>query len=341
MLGETPMSDREESRDEIRNRRLEKLRFWRRACADESEVLKSYNMEEPGNPLIFFHGDFEMGGFYLRRLAAECNYPIAAFGPHGLQDEKFYPSIRWMAEERLKHILAFKPSGPYRLGGYCNGSLLAYECAQLLQQRGHEVELVVMVEPSSINARPFYRRLHSTLSRAFAPADTRSSAEQNRFGHIMNAFWTAGRLARIPMAQNIAIVRKALSAKLRREPDTAGDEAKAQERQVREKNDRLTYLFTAATASYLPPASTLPTVVLSTGLDHGGRRCGLYDGTQWGRIASNFRHVPITGHHLSCLSDHVGDLALNMRLILRAPPAKPVAVTAKASAPRLRLVSRM
>nr|WP_184359425.1 thioesterase domain-containing protein [Rhizobium sp. BK602] len=312
------MNDEDRVKDDIRGRRLEKLRFWRRACAQESETLKLYNAEMAGNPLIFLHGDFEMGGFYVRRLAAECRYPIAALAPHGLDDPGLHPSIEWMARERVKDILAYRPAGPYRLGGYCNGALVAYECARLLKQQGGEVEFVLMIEPPALNTWPFYRRLHEAIGVTLATVERRSPAVQKVFGHLMNAFWNIGRTLHLPRDEIVRLIRTLARQYLKRAARTA-ETAPTEERRIRETSAALRSVYLAASAAYLPPPTTTPIVVLSTGLDHSGRRCGLYDGMQWQRLASSFRHVQLPGHHLTCLSDHAGALAANLAELLRDP----------------------
>jgi thioesterase domain-containing protein len=312
------MNDENRTKDDIRGRRLEKLRFWRRACAEESETLKLYNAEMAGNPLIFLHGDFEMGGFYVRRLAAECSYPIAALAPHGLEDQGLRPSIEWMAKERLKDILAFRPAGSYRLGGYCNGALVAYECARLLKEQGREVELLLMIEPPSLNARPYFRGLHGAIAATLTTIDKRSLAVQKSFGHVMNTFWNIGRTARLPPDDIVRLMHNLAAHHFKHAAKTE-DLAATEERRIRETNAALRSVYLAATASYLPPPTTTPIVVLSTGLDHGGRRCGLYDGTQWSRLASSFRHIQLSGHHLTCLSEHASELAANLARVLHGP----------------------
>ncbi|MEZ2218295.1 thioesterase domain-containing protein [Rhizobium sp. RCC_161_2] len=312
------MNDENRTKDDIRGRRLEKLRFWRKACAEESETLKLYNTEMAGNPLIFLHGDFEMGGFYVRRLAAECSYPIAAFAPHGLDDSGLRPSIEWMAKERLKDILAFCPAGPYRLSGYCNGALVAYECARLLKEQGREVELILMIEPPSLNTWPNYRRLHRAIAATLTTVEKRSLAVQKSFGHLMNTFWNIGRTVRLPPGDIVRLMRDLATHHLKHAAKNA-DLAGIEERRIRETNAALRSVYLAATASYLPPPTTTPIVVLSTGLDHGGRRCGLYDGTQWLHLASSFRHVQLSGHHLTCLSEHASELAANLTTVLHGP----------------------
>jgi len=55
-------------------------------------------------------------------------------------------TIEAMAERYLREILAKQPGGPYYLGGFCLGGLVAYEMAQRLTRQGLEVGLVVMID---------------------------------------------------------------------------------------------------------------------------------------------------------------------------------------------------
>src|SRR5690606_11725871 len=100
-------------------------------------------------PLLFFHGDWTMGGFFLKRLARSlgAEQPIIAIAPHGMDDEPIPQSIEAMAADRLNAILEAQPRGPYRLGGHCVGGMVAFEAARLLMHAGHQVEFVAMIDP--------------------------------------------------------------------------------------------------------------------------------------------------------------------------------------------------
>jgi thioesterase domain-containing protein len=52
-----------------------------------------------------------------------------------------------MAEDHLATIRRIRPTGPYLLGGYCNGAMIAYEMARRLTGAGEHVPSVLMVEP--------------------------------------------------------------------------------------------------------------------------------------------------------------------------------------------------
>ena len=56
------------------------------------------------------------------------------------------PSLEDLATHYMEELLLAQPVGPYFLAGHCFGGLLVYEMAQQLQQRGHQVGLVVLVD---------------------------------------------------------------------------------------------------------------------------------------------------------------------------------------------------
>ncbi len=99
-------------------------------------------------PLLFFHGDWSWGGFYVEHLARKLGPEISliAVAPHGSGGEPIPPSIEEMAADRLPAILAAQPTGPYRLAGHCVGGMVAFETARLLMKLNHRVETVVMID---------------------------------------------------------------------------------------------------------------------------------------------------------------------------------------------------
>jgi oxalate---CoA ligase len=100
-------------------------------------------------PLFFFHGDWTNGGFYLKDFARSLGpeLPLVAVAPHGIKGETIPCSLEDMAAERLSQILDFQRHGPFRLGGHCVGGMVALETARLLVASGHDVQMVVMIDP--------------------------------------------------------------------------------------------------------------------------------------------------------------------------------------------------
>lgn len=302
--------------DRIRRERLEKLRFWRRACAEGSERVRRYNDSAPGTPLIFFHGDFDMGGTYLTRLAAATGYPLVALAPLGLKGDPLRPSIGWMAEQGLAEIRQVQPRGPYRLGGYCNGALVAYEAARLLVAQGERVEQIVLLEPAAFNTRPLFRGLHHVFALTLR--------NEARLGRAMIAAWHLARILRLariaPAGLAEQAARRMVSLLRRRQRDRGP--AAADERRIAETAARLKRIYLAASAAYLPQPTAVPLAVLSTERDGSGRRCGLYEGHLWQAMARNFRFEPLPGHHSTCLSDHLRPLAARLSSILADVPGR-------------------
>ncbi|WAM30052.1 non-ribosomal peptide synthetase [Myxococcus sp. NMCA1] len=58
-------------------------------------------------------------------------------------------SIDSMAASYVDAIRTQQPQGPYRLGGWSLGAVIAFEMARLLQQSGEAVEVLALIEPSS------------------------------------------------------------------------------------------------------------------------------------------------------------------------------------------------
>jgi thioesterase domain-containing protein len=104
-------------------------------------------------PFFFLHGDYINGGFYCRKIAEQLDaeQPMVALLPHGLDGTTVPETIEAMAESYIQLVRAHQPEGPYRLGGSCNGGLIAYEMARQLRQAGAAVETVVMIEPPDWN----------------------------------------------------------------------------------------------------------------------------------------------------------------------------------------------
>ena len=107
-------------------------------------------------PLFFLHGQWRGGGLYCSDLSRRMggDQPFFAVVPHGLDGGPVPRTIQDMAGARIRDLLGACPEGPLRLGGYCNGALVAFEMARQLQKLGRKVDLVVIVETHAPNV-PF------------------------------------------------------------------------------------------------------------------------------------------------------------------------------------------
>ncbi|MEP0870628.1 amino acid adenylation domain-containing protein [Trichocoleus desertorum AS-A10] len=80
-----------------------------------------------------------------RRMGTEQPfYGLQPFGLDGQQPP--LRSIEQMASHYIQAIRAVQPRGPYHLGGWSFGGLVAFEMAQQLRQAGHEVALLALLD---------------------------------------------------------------------------------------------------------------------------------------------------------------------------------------------------
>nr|WP_320189834.1 amino acid adenylation domain-containing protein [uncultured Desulfobacter sp.] len=79
-----------------------------------------------------------------------------------------------LAKQYAAQILNRCPNGPYRLGGYSAGGLMAYETARLLKKQGHDVDFLVMIgAPHSYNrfTRLVNKQIGSIMLRLLPDSD--------------------------------------------------------------------------------------------------------------------------------------------------------------------------
>jgi len=70
-------------------------------------------------------------------------------------------TVEAMAGAFIRNLREVQPRGPYRLGGYSFGGLVAHEMAVQLTQQGERVELLIQFDafaPSAARQRPVYQR---------------------------------------------------------------------------------------------------------------------------------------------------------------------------------------
>jgi amino acid adenylation domain-containing protein len=115
---------------------------------------------------------------FLNQLARELgpDQPFYGIEPEGLDGRPFQrPTVEQMAAYYLAEIRKVQPTGPYYIGGYCFGGLVAYEMARLLQQQGERVGIVAMFSaalrfnhkvPPEVGPSPAPRPWGSRLIRA-------------------------------------------------------------------------------------------------------------------------------------------------------------------------------
>jgi thioesterase domain-containing protein len=101
-----------------------------------------------GAGLFLIHsvaGEFTWSKYLARRLGPK--QAVYAFAAPGLNsDAPFFFSLEAMASVYLRDMRRLQPSGPYMLGGYSMGGVIAFEMARQLQACGEQVRLLVMID---------------------------------------------------------------------------------------------------------------------------------------------------------------------------------------------------
>jgi thioesterase domain-containing protein/acyl carrier protein len=108
-------------------------------------------------PPLFWIG----AGLRSQQLSAHLgsNQPFIGIGIEPKMIEQLHAPYRLeeLAEHLVVAIRAKQPHGPYRLGGFCQEALIAYEIARQLMAAGETVELLALLEPEyprqSVGAR--------------------------------------------------------------------------------------------------------------------------------------------------------------------------------------------
>jgi len=106
-----------------------------------------------GTPMFFCHGDYTGRGAYALELARQLKGDQPVILLHPIIDPDPTLTIEEMAKAYVPQVLAAQPTGVFRLGGHCNGGLLAWEIARQLGRMGRDVAFVVLVDTLSLNAR--------------------------------------------------------------------------------------------------------------------------------------------------------------------------------------------
>jgi acyl-CoA synthetase (AMP-forming)/AMP-acid ligase II/thioesterase domain-containing protein/acyl carrier protein len=94
-------------------------------------------------PFFLLHGAERLG----RRIGVDR--PVYALRPHGFDGQRAPSTVEEMAADYLREIRTVQSAGPYYLGGYSFGGLVALELAQQLTAQSQEVKLLILLDPTT------------------------------------------------------------------------------------------------------------------------------------------------------------------------------------------------
>ncbi|KAF0866050.1 type I polyketide synthase [Pseudomonas sp. LD120] len=126
--------------------------------------LQRLNQVQPGRPVFWFHG--ALGGSEIYQELAQ-HIPRSFFGLQArgwMTDRAPLHGIQAMAAYYVQVIQSVQHQGPYDLGGYSLGGMLAYEVTRQLQELGESVATLVMLDSPDVTGERTARLTDKTRS---------------------------------------------------------------------------------------------------------------------------------------------------------------------------------
>jgi non-ribosomal peptide synthetase component F len=296
-----------------------------REVIDETPALLRVHDAGTRTPFFFLHGDLSGGGFYSLKLSRALGQeqPFYVLPPQDVRTLPAAPSVKEMAAAHLAALRAVRPNGPYVIGGFCVGGLVAYELAQQIEATGESVEMLLIIDATAEDkGLRALRWLAGTLGTLLRWDD---HAKVDHFGRW--ALWR-GRLARwrgLDLQSQVRILfRRILNRLVRafqilRRPfrrDTSPSVSPGSNIPSRREHD-MPSAFMWASARYRPQPYHGPVALLvSDDVVRHGRNV-----EEWQGLAPKVTVHPLMGRHLECITAHVDTLAQTIESCLRGVAA--------------------
>ncbi|MEY9138552.1 acyl-CoA synthetase (AMP-forming)/AMP-acid ligase II/thioesterase domain-containing protein/acyl carrier protein [Bradyrhizobium diazoefficiens] len=247
-----------------------------------------FNANGDRSALYFFNGSLVSGHTSMQRMVELLgpDYPIISIDPHGLHGEAIPPSIEKMAADRLPLILERQASGPFLLGGFCNGAMVAFEAARLLMAAGHRVDMVIMVDPPTVGARAAAQAILRPMKRLISPYGLRWTYQ---LMVRLEQFFNASTSKRVGQLYKRLSNPKKLHDAILNPYDTIPP--------------GLWEPYSLAMAQYLPAPLEVPVTFYAA--DHDGRA--------WRALSSQVEVIQVPGGHGECLTIGAERLVAHLR----------------------------
>ena len=299
-----------------------------REVIDESPTLLRINDAGTRTPFFYLHGDLSGGGFYSLKLARALgpDQPFYVLPPQDIRLLPDAPSIEKMAAAHLDALRAVRPKGPYVIGGFCIGGLIAYELAQQIEASGESVEMLLVIDaaPEDKGLRVL-RWLAGAVGGLLRWND---HAKVERFGRWV--LWR-GRLSRwygLNVRAQMQVVFRRISNRFARTRDLLRPRSRSDTKvsvncadpsePIRRERD-VPSAFLWASARYHPrPYHGPVALLLSEDVLHYGRNLS----DEWHALAPEVAVLPLTGSHLECITAHVDTLAQTIESCLQSATAR-------------------
>ena len=285
-----------------------------REAIDESPSLLRVNDAGTRTPFFYLHGDLSGGGFYSLKLSRALGHdqPFYVMPPQDIRTLPAAPTIEEMAAAHLEALRAVRPKGPYVIGGFCIGGLVAFELAQQIKASGDVVEMLLIIDaaPESKVLRTL-RGLAGSAGALFRWDDDEKVRQFGRWAvwrtrlaqGIRQNVRTQTRAAPRRIYQRFAAIYGALRSRLpfgKQTPPPVESNIPAQTERD------LPSAFQWASAAYRPQPYDGPVALLLSEDVIGAAK---NPSREWQELAPKTSVLSLPGSHLECITEHVETLA--------------------------------
>ena len=297
-----------ELRAELATRKVEILSFLRTTARKRSSLVP---IQPLGSRPVFYGVPADGDAFCYLPLSRQLGptqpfYAFEAPGVDGTQPP--LTSIEALAAHYLADLRAFQPDGPYFIGGFCLGGIVAFELARQIREQGQEVALLALIESPSPEGLRTCRR--------------RASFFRRRRDEI---FERVRKLSGQPWPERLAFVRSRFARALRRRDSAAaGGSARGWQE---EQKDRVFRATMEAAYAYVLEARTYPgRIALFLGSQELKRRRAYLRQLAWAKVAGGGLEVNVgpdgcTDYMMMLLDPpHVRALAHRLEAYIERPP---------------------
>ncbi len=262
------------------------------------------------DPFYFFHGDILGGGFYSKRLASFLGdeQPFHISPPIEFAETEL-PRVEELAAKKRRALQALQPHGPYVLGGFCVGAVMAYEVARQLEAAGNEVCTVVMIEPEigDVLARSHLRFVDHIAARSRRPREKvdvfmHGLQKIERLRNVWHGSWYQKVTFVVNNAKRLLLSKNGGANPFCRGFENRTDEAT--------NGDWRLAMYNWVLTNYAPkPYKGRVTMLLTK--QHLEQAPFILK--QWKKVAPQIQVEMIPGTHLSCITTHLADIGAKIR----------------------------
>jgi amino acid adenylation domain-containing protein len=270
-------------------------------------------------PVYFLHGDLIGGGFYARDLArlVGAEHPFFVLPPTGMQDAAL-TTVEELATIHLRDLRKHRPHGPYVIGGFCIGALIAYEMAIRLTAEGEQVPWIALIDPQLPSK---FLRAHYNFVQKLAAKRSYNDEEKLAkfaFGHKvlfrLREEWNA------PLSEKMRFARRATGKLLHRhkgapQPNGTPTTAAVGNGAFKDEEQRILAAFHWILSGYTPRPYKGAVTMFLTDEQH---ELTPFLEQRWGDAAASLQVERIPGKHLDSITTNIELLARKLDNHLRA-----------------------